>query len=54
VRAVIRGQFNVHAIDVARPFVDTPPGRKKDLIGIDPKHRPTFRTKLEVALELLR
>ncbi len=28
--------------------------RAKDLIGIDPKHRPTFRTKLELAVELLR
>ncbi len=28
--------------------------RKKDLIGIDPKHRPPFRTKLELAVELLR
>jgi hypothetical protein len=27
--------------------------RKTDLIGIDPKHRPTFRTKLELAVELL-
>jgi DDE superfamily endonuclease len=28
--------------------------RKKDLTGIDPKHRPEFRTKLELAVELLR
>jgi hypothetical protein len=28
--------------------------RKKDLPGIDPKHRPSFRTKLELAVELLR
>jgi hypothetical protein len=28
--------------------------RKKDLPGIDPKHRPPFRTKLEMAVELLR
>jgi hypothetical protein len=28
--------------------------RKKDLLGIDPKHRPDFRTKLELAVELLR
>jgi DDE superfamily endonuclease len=27
--------------------------RKKDLPGIDPKHRPEFRTKLELAVELL-
>src|SRR5438874_3685698 len=28
--------------------------RKTDLPGIDPKHRPEFRTKLELAVELLR
>ncbi len=28
--------------------------RAKDLIGIDPEHRPAFRTKLELAVELLR
>jgi hypothetical protein len=28
--------------------------RKKDLPGIDAKHRPEFRTKLELAVELLR
>src|SRR5438309_1176482 len=28
--------------------------RKKNLPGIDPKHRPAFRTKLELAVELLR
>jgi hypothetical protein len=28
--------------------------RKKDLPKIDPKHRPEFRTKLELAIELLR
>jgi hypothetical protein len=28
--------------------------REKDLPGIDPKHRPPFRTKLELAVELLR
>ncbi|HMB03036.1 MAG TPA: transposase, partial [Isosphaeraceae bacterium] len=28
--------------------------RAKDLIGIDPKHRPPFRTKLELAVELLQ
>jgi hypothetical protein len=28
--------------------------RQKDLPGIDPKHRPEFRTKLELAVELLR
>src|SRR3954470_11255365 len=28
--------------------------RQKDLPAIDPKHRPPFRTKLELAVELLR
>ena len=28
--------------------------RNKDLPGIDPKHRPPFQTKLELAVELLR
>lgn len=28
--------------------------RKKDLIGIDPKHQPALRTKLELGVELLR
>jgi hypothetical protein len=28
--------------------------RKKDLASIDPKHRPEFRTKLELGVELLR
>src|SRR5437764_2221424 len=28
--------------------------RKEDLPGIDPKHRPEFRTKLELAVEMLR
>jgi len=28
--------------------------RQKDLPGIDPKHRPEFRTKLELAVELLQ
>ena len=28
--------------------------RRKDLPGIDPRHRPPFRTKLELAVELLR
>ena len=28
--------------------------RNKDLPGIDPKHRPPFRTKLQLAVELLK
>jgi hypothetical protein len=39
---------------VALPLLARLYVRKKDLPGIDPKHRPTFRTKLEVAIELLR
>ena len=39
---------------VALPLLARPYIRKKDLPGIDPKHRPPFRTKLEMAVELLR
>jgi DDE superfamily endonuclease len=39
---------------VALPLLARLYVRKKDLPGIDPKHRPTFRTKLELAVELLR
>jgi len=28
--------------------------RAKDLPGIEPRHRPAFRTKLELAVELVR
>src|SRR3954469_5978667 len=39
---------------VALPLLSRLHVRKKDLPGIDPKHRPPFRTKLELAVELLR
>lgn len=38
---------------VALPLLARLYVRKKDLAGIDPKHRPEFRTKLELAIELL-
>ncbi len=39
---------------VALPLLSRLYVRKVDLPGIDPKHRPEFRTKLELAIELLR
>lgn len=39
---------------VALPLLARLYVRKKNLPGIDPKHRPQFRTKLELAVELLR
>jgi SRSO17 transposase len=39
---------------IALPLLSRMYVRKKDLPGIDPKHRPEFRTKLELAVELLR
>jgi hypothetical protein len=39
---------------VALPLLARLYVRKNDLPGIDPKHRPEFRTKLELAVELLR
>ncbi len=39
---------------VALPLLARLYVRKKDLPAIDPKHRPPFRTKLELAVELLR
>jgi hypothetical protein len=39
---------------VALPLLARLYVRKKDLPGIDLKHRPTFRTKLELAVELLQ
>jgi hypothetical protein len=38
---------------IALPLLARLNVRKKDLIGIDAKHRPTFRTKLELGAELL-
>jgi hypothetical protein len=39
---------------IALPLLARMYVRKKDLPGMDPKHRPAFRTKLELAVELLR
>jgi hypothetical protein len=39
---------------IALPLLARMYVRKRDLIGIDPEHRPAFRTKLELAVELLR
>jgi hypothetical protein len=39
---------------IALPLLARMYVRKKDLPGIPPKHRPPFRTKLELAVELLR
>jgi hypothetical protein len=39
---------------VALPLLARLYVRKKDLPDLDPKHRPAFRTKLEMAVELLR
>jgi DDE superfamily endonuclease len=39
---------------VALPLLARLYVRAKDLAGIDPRHRPAFRTKLELAAELLR
>jgi hypothetical protein len=39
---------------VALPLLARMYVRKKDLSGIDPRHRTPFRIKLELALELLR
>src|SRR6516225_883792 len=39
---------------IALPLLARMYVRKKDLTGIGPKHRPEFRTKLELAVELLR
>jgi hypothetical protein len=39
---------------VALPLLSRLYIREADLPGIDPKHRPEFRTKLELAVELLR
>jgi hypothetical protein len=39
---------------IALPLLARMYVRRKDLPGIDPKHRPEFRTKLELAVEMLR
>src|SRR4029453_18937643 len=39
---------------VALPLLARLYVREKNLAGLAPKHRPTFRTKLELAVELMR
>jgi DDE superfamily endonuclease len=53
---VVLGLLVVHPAwsTIALPLLARLYVRAKDLIGIDPKHRPPFRTKLELAVELLR
>jgi hypothetical protein len=53
---VVLGLLAVHPSwgTIALPLLSRLYVRQKDLPGIDPKHRPEFRTKLELAVELLR
>lgn len=53
---VVLGLLARHAMwgVVALPLLARLYVRQKDLAGIAPKHRPTFRTKLELAVELMR
>jgi hypothetical protein len=53
---VVLGLLAIHPAwgVVALPLLARLYVRKKDLPGIAPKHRPEFRTKLELAVELLR
>lgn len=53
---VVLGLLAVHPSwgTVALPLLSRLYVRKVDLPAIDPKHRPEFRTKLELAVELLR
>jgi DDE superfamily endonuclease len=53
---VIRALFMAHPAwgVVALPLLARLYVRKKDLPGIDPKHRPAFRTKPELAVQSLR
>jgi DDE superfamily endonuclease len=53
---VVLGLLAVHPAwgVIALPLLARMYVRAKDLPGINPKHRPEFRTKLELALELLR
>src|SRR4051794_37050948 len=53
---VVLGLLVTHTIwgVIALPLLARLYVRRKDLIGIDPKHRPAFRTKLELAVDLLR
>ncbi len=53
---VVLGLFVTHKAwgTIALPLLARLYVRKKDLPAIDPKHRPEFRTKLELAVEMLR
>jgi len=53
---VVLGLLAIHPAwgVVALPLLSRLYVRKKDLPNIDPKHRPEFRTKLELAVDLLR
>ena len=53
---VVLGPLVTHKVwgTIALPLLARLYVRKKDLPGIDPKHRPEFRTKLELAVEMLR
>ena len=53
---VVLGLLVTHKIwgTIALPLLARLYVREKDLPGIAPKHRPVFRTKLELAVELLR
>ena len=53
---VVLGLLAVHPAwgVIALPLLGRMYVREKDLPGIDPKHRPEFRTKLEMGVELLR
>jgi hypothetical protein len=53
---VVLGLLAVHPAwgIIALPLLARMYVRAKDLPGINPKHRPEFRTKLELAVELLR
>jgi hypothetical protein len=53
---VVLGLLVHHTVwgTIALPLLARLYVRAKDLPGIDPKHRPSFRTKLELAVELLQ
>lgn len=53
---VVLGLLSAHPLwaVIALPLLARVYVRKKDLAGIDKKHRPAFKTKLELAVELLR
>jgi hypothetical protein len=53
---VVLGLLATHKVwgTIALPLLARLYVRRKDLPAIDPKHRPAFRTKLELAVELLR